>query len=192
MRSLVSFAGLGIFVVVLVGSREAGATDAPLAVSCVSGTVPAATASFLSDHPTTIATMPRGFVLQKTCDAFKTYGGYDVAYTGQTATWTFAVPPVKIRSARVVLSIDADDHATPIAAYHYRVWLDHCGYDDPTPLRHGLPAAAPFNNWIEVSLPLEAPPGPTFSVSLTNLPQNALGPLDWIAVRSVALEITTQ
>lgn len=166
--------------------------DAPLARGCISGTPPAATASYASDHAATVALISGGFALQKRCDALATYGGYDVAYTGQTATWTFTVPPIKYRSARVVLSMDADDHGTPISAYHYRVWLDRCGYDDPTPLPHGSPAAAPFSNWVDVSVPLEVLPGPTFTVSVTNLPQNALGPLDWIAVRSVELQLVTQ
>lgn len=182
---------------VMVGAREARpappvVADAPLARACVAGTPPAATASHASDHPATVALIPNGFALQKRCDALATYGGYDVAYTGQTATWTFTVPPIKYRSARVVLSMAADDHATPVGAYHYRVWLDHCGYDDPTPLPHGSPSAAPFSNWVQVSIPLEVPPGTTFSVSVTNLPQNALGPLDWVAVRSVELQLTTQ
>lgn len=194
MRHLV-FAPLAGLIVVLATTRDARpaappVVDAPLARACVNGAVPAANATFASDHPAIVTLVAGGFALQKTCDAFKTYGGYDVAYTGQTATWTFTVPPVKYRAARVVLSMDADDHATPIGAYHYRVWLDRCGYDDPTPLPHGSPAASPFGNWTEVSIPLESPPGSTFTVSLTNLATNALGPTDWIAVRSVELVLT--
>ncbi len=186
---------VGGVLAMLLASREAlpaPPLDAPLARGCISAVPPAANATYASDHPATVSLIPNGFTLQKSCDAYKTYGGYDVAYTAQTATWTFTVPPVKYRTARVVLSMIADDHATPSADYHYRVWLDRCAYEDPVPLPHGLPAAAPFSNWITVTIPLEVPPGPTFSVSVTNDPRNALGPLDWIAIRSVQLELITQ
>jgi hypothetical protein len=193
MRHLVVLPIVGLLVVF--GSvREAKPASAPLASAplagaCVVGTVPAANATYASDHPAIVTLIPGGFALQKTCDAFATYGGYDVAYTGQTATWSFTVPPIRYRSARVLLTMNADDHGTPISAYHYRVWLGTCGYDDPTPLPHGSPAGTSFGNWVQVAIPLPSSPGSTFTVSLTNMATNALGPVDWIAVRSIELEL---
>ena len=152
---------------------------------------PPPNATFLSDRLPVRMEARDGFALHKACDAYKTHGAYDVAYTGQTGRWTFAVPAVKIKSARLVLSMDADDHATPIDRYKYTLWSATHGHNSPVPLFHGIPAMAPFDNWVEVSVPAEVVPGETFTVSLTNTSEG-MSQQDWIAVRWIELQITTQ
>jgi hypothetical protein len=155
-----------------------------LLVACAQ-TVPTPNATFFRDAPATTQQTNNGLVLRKELDAYKTFGGYDVAYTGQTAQWTFAVPETSAKSARLVLSMIADDHATPVANYRYTLWTDALAHDTPVPLPHGAPAISPFNNWIDVSVPVEVVPGESLRVSLTNASTTA--PLDWIAVRSIEL-----
>jgi len=108
-----------------------------------------------------------GLVLRKTLDAYKTFGGYDVAYTGQTARWTFAVPRVSVTSATLVLSMSADDHATLIGDYRYTVCSGARAYETPVVLPHGTPAGAAFDNWVEVSVPADVVPGEVVSSSVS-------------------------
>lgn len=152
-------------------------------------TPPIPNATFLSDGPVVRAQSTSGLVLRKTTDAFKTFGGYDVAYTGQTARWTFTLPDVKVTHATLVVSMNADDHATSIADYRYTLWSGDRIHRTPVPLAHGTPANAPFDNWIEVSVPADVVPGETFSVSMTNASTGAAGTMDWIAVRWVELRL---
>lgn len=89
-----------------------------------------------------------------------------------------------MKSARLVLSMIADDHATPASDYRYIVQ----SFDTPIPLPHGLPAVAPFTNWIEVAVPVDVTPAETLTVTLTNA--SRASPHDWIAVQWIELRLT--
>lgn len=131
-------------------------------------------------------------VLRKRLAAYKTFGGYDVVYTGQTARWTFALPETTVKSTRLVLSMSADDHATSIDDYRYTIQAGTRVHAAPMALRHGTPASSPFDNWLEVGVPVEVVAGETLAVSLTNTSSGAATPLDWIAARWIELRLDVE
>lgn len=155
------------------------------ALGCAPARAPCAT--FQSDAPAVMQRNGNGLVLRKTLDAYKTFGCYDVAYTSQMARWTFEVPEAKILSATLVLSMSADDHATAIRQYRYRVRAGEDTYGTPSELHHGLPMNAPFDNWTDVTVPARVASGETFVVTLFN--DAYAEPLDWIAVKWIELRL---
>jgi hypothetical protein len=167
------------------------ASDTPVRIaSCSPSAPPRADATFLGDVPEKRIPTEGGFVLRKECDAYKTFGGYDVAYTGQTGVWTFAVPDEPIESAHLVIELSADDHGALPEAYEYTLWSGSCAHETPVPLRHGLPANAAFNNWMQIDLPADdAIRGQKFTVALTNRANGSTTSSDWIAVKSIELRV---
>lgn len=153
-----------------------------LTAACRDSVAPPPNATFFAD----VEQVDDGPVLRKRLTAYPSFGGYDVAYTGQVARWTFRVP-AGASAATLVLSMAADDHATAAAGYRYTLWSNGCAHDTPVKLPHGAPAVAPFENWIDVALPIDLSPRTSLTVTLQNTSQAS--PLDWIAVRSIELRL---
>jgi hypothetical protein len=181
---------------------EAGAPTADGA-SCAATVPPMPNAMYLSNPAPTLMSTSNGFVLHKELNAFPNYGSKDnaadVLYDGQVGAWTFPIPSMNIRSATVVASMIADDHAptpigdasaAPAVGYSFLVWSAPCVYDG-VQLPHGSPAAATFINWVQVSEPANLASGSTYTLTISNTSMTANSG-DWIAIDWIELHVVTQ
>jgi hypothetical protein len=164
--------------------------------SCEAGTAPGATATSVSNPAATQTTTSNGLVLHKELNGFANYGSQDgaadVLYDGQVGAWTFAIPSVTIKSAALVVSVVADDHAgVPTSEYSFRMWVGSCSYEGPS-LPHGSPADTRFTNWVPVTEVATPTPGTSFTLTIANSSTTGSTGINWIGIDWVELRLVTQ
>jgi MYXO-CTERM domain-containing protein len=117
----------------------------------------------------------------------------DVAYTGESNTWTFtlptSIPPSALQGASFRASMIADDHYDlALSLYRFEIrtngGLVHSGLAD---LPHGEPFGTIFENWEERDFAVAGPASHTMTFSLRNT--SGVGEFDWFAVDSLELRL---
>ena len=133
-------------------------------------------------------------VLHKELNGFPNYGvvdsAADIVYEGNVERWTFQVPTGAFVSAKLALSLSADDHGSGAAtSYRFDVWTNQeCVAGNEGALTYGAPFAAQFNSWKEVDFPISVLPGQQLVVTLMNRSTTG-GSTNWIGVDWVELRM---
>lgn len=178
------------------GVCSAGVCGAPDLCAGAHSPAPTANAALVSNPAPVVTTPPGEIVLRKNLSGYNSYGAdgrADIVYSGQTAAWTFALPPGSppVTSAYFVISLVADDHNNiPTQSYSYALWASNVSvFDGPAQLPHGGPFGSIFNNWTSRTYPA-CNAGNTFTITFQN--DSALSSGHWLAVDWIELHAVTQ
>lgn len=146
----------------------------------------------------TVSSNPTETILHMELNGFPDYGvpdhAADIAYTGESNTWTFTLPEplnaADFSSAFFRASLVADDHyGYDPSLYAFNIHTNgNLVYSGPAGLAHGTPLQSVFENWSEQDFPIQLPLQTEMTFSLTNTSGVLEG--EWIAIDWIELHLT--
>lgn len=152
----------------------------------------------LSNNPPSAVTT--ALTLRKEMTGYSNYGNpsgnADILYTGNTGTWTFAIPPFLIaavnrfRRTELVMRGALDDHyAVPENRYRMTVNVNGTPLNvGPLPFVHGRPAGGQFTNWNQLTMAIP-PRAITRNNRIVIRNTSNAGPDDFIAIDWMELRL---
>jgi hypothetical protein len=138
---------------------------------------------------------PSEMVLHMELNGFNGYGvadaAADIAYAGDSNTWTFAIPGsidiANYPSAFFRASLVADDHYDGnLSLYGFDVMTNgNLVYSGPADLPHGSPFGSLYSNWVQQDFAVASPLTSSMTFALHNSSQDG----GWIAIDWIELHL---